>query len=43
MLNGHNGDVLPQPVLPMVEEPETNVVQSAAAPNGLGESTPRGS
>ena len=26
MLNGHNEDVPPHPVLPMVEEPETSLV-----------------
>ena len=26
MLNGHNGDVPPQPAVPVVEEPETEVV-----------------
>ena len=39
MLNGHNGNVLPQPVLPMVEEPETDVVQTIAAPSGSGDVT----
>ena len=43
MLNGHNGDVPPQPVLHVVEEPKTNVVQFAGALSGLGESTLRGS
>ena len=26
MLNGHNGDVPPQPAVPVIEEPETEVV-----------------
>ena len=43
MQNGHNDDVPPQPVLPVVEEPETDVVQTATIPNGLGDVTPRGS
>ena len=43
MLNRHNGDVPPQPVLPVVEEPETNVIQNVAAPSGLGDVTPGGS
>ena len=43
MLNGHNGDVPPQPVLPMVEEPEIDVVQAAAAPNESGDVTLGGS
>ena len=43
MLNGHNGDVPPQPALPVVEEPETNVVQVAAAPSGSGDVAPGGS
>ena len=43
MLNGHNGDVLPQPALPMVEEPETEVIQAAAAPGGSGDVAPGGS
>ena len=43
MLNGHNGDVPPQPAVPMVEEPETEVVQVAAAPGGSGDVTPGGS
>ena len=42
MLNGHNGDVPPQPVLPMVEEPKTDVVQAATAPSGLGDAAPGG-
>ena len=33
MLNGHNGDVPPQPAVLVVEEPETEVVQTAAAPS----------
>ena len=43
MLNGHNGDVPPQPVLPVVEEPEADVVRSAATLNGSGEPTLGGS
>ena len=43
MLNGHNGDVPPQPVLPVVEEPEIDVVQAAATPNGSWDVTPGGS
>ena len=43
MLNGHNGDVPPQPALPAVEEPETKVVQTTAGPSGLGDVTPGGS
>ena len=43
MLNGHYGGVPPQAVLPMVEEPKIDVVQSATAPSGLGESTLGGS
>ena len=43
MLNGHNGDVPPQPVLPVVEEPEIEVVQVAAGPSGLGDVAPGGS
>ena len=43
MLNGHNGDVPPQPAVPVVEEPETEVVQSAAAPGGSGDVTSGGS
>ena len=43
MLNGHNGDVPPQPVLPVVEEPKMDVVQSTIAPSGSGEVTPGGS
>ena len=43
MLNGHNGDIPPQPVLPVLEEPETNMVQPVAAPSGSREVTPGGS
>ena len=43
MLNGHNGDVPPPPVLPVVEEPKAGVVQVVAAPSGLGGVNPRGS
>ena len=43
MLNGHNGDVPPQPALPVVEEPETEVIQAAVAPGGLGDVAPGGS
>ena len=43
MLNEHNGDVPPHPVLPMVEEPEIDVVQAATAPSGSGEVPPGGS
>ena len=39
MLNGHNGDAPPQPVLPVVEEPETDVIQSAVGPSGSGDVT----
>ena len=39
MLNGHNGDVHYQLVLPMVEEPETDVVQFATIPSGSMEFT----
>ena len=42
ILNGHNGDVPPQPILPMVEEPKIDVVQSAAVLSGLGEFAPGG-
>ena len=34
MLNGHNGDVPPQLVLIVVEEPDTDVVQFATIPSG---------
>ena len=43
MLNGHNGDVPPQPAVPVVEEPETKVVRAAAAPGGSGDMAPGGS
>ena len=43
MLNGHNGDVPPQPAVPVVEESETEVIQTAAAPGGSGDVTPGGS
>ena len=43
MLNGHNGDVPPEPVLPVVEEPKTDLVQATAVPNGLGDVAPGGS
>ena len=43
MLNEHNGDVSPQPAVPVVEEPETEVVQAAAAPSGLGDMASGGS
>ena len=43
MLNGHNGDVPPQPAVPVVEEPETEVIQAAAAPSGSGDMAPGGS
>ena len=43
MLNGHNGDVPPQPAVPVVEEPETEVVQTAAAPSGSGDMAQGGS
>ena len=42
MLNGHNGDVPPQPVLPAVEEPEIDVIWSAAILSGSGDFTPGG-
>ena len=38
MLNGHNRDVPPQLVLPMVEKLETSLVQFVV-PSGLGEFT----
>ena len=37
MLNGHNGDVPPQPVLPVVEELDIDVVQSSAVLSRSGE------
>ena len=43
MLNGHNGDVPPQPAIPVVEEPEIEVIQTGAAPSGSGDVTPGGS
>ena len=43
MLNGHNGDVPPQSVFPVVEEPEKDMVQAAAAPSGSGDIAPGGS
>ena len=42
MLNEHNADVPTQPLLPMVEGLETDVVQSTAIPSGLGEFIPGG-
>ena len=42
MLNEHNGDVPPRPVLPMVEELEIDLVQPAAVLSGSGEFTLRG-
>ena len=39
MSNGHNEDALPQPVVPHVEEPESDVVPGAAVPRGSGEFT----
>lgn len=42
MLNGHNGDVPSQPVLLVVEELETDLVQPVTVPSGLGEFTPEG-
>ena len=41
MFNGYNGDVPPWPVLSVVEEPETGLVQFAI-PNRLGKFTPGG-
>ena len=35
MLNGHNGDVPPQPTVLVVEESETEVVQTTAAPRWI--------
>ena len=43
MLNVHNGDVPPQLVLLVVEEPETEVVQTAATPSGSSDMAPGGS
>ena len=43
MQNGHNGDVPPQPAVPVVEEPGTEVIQAAAVPGGSGDITPGGS
>ena len=43
MLNGHNGDVPPQPALPVVEEPETEIVQATTAPSGSRDVAPGGS
>ena len=43
MLNGHNGDVPPQPAILVVEEPAIEVVQTAAAPSGSGDIAPGGS
>ena len=37
MLNGHNGDVPPQPVPPVVEEQEIDVVWSVAVPQWVRE------
>ena len=42
-MNGHNGDVPPQLALPVVEEPETEVIQATVAPGGSGDVTPGGS
>ena len=42
MLNRHNGDVPPQLVLLVVEEPETDLVWPDAVPSRLGEFTPGG-
>ena len=43
MLNGQNGDVPLRPVLLVVEEPETNLAQSATVLSGSGEFTLGGS
>ena len=43
MQNGHNGDVPPQPAVPVVEELGTEVIQAAAAPGGSGDIAPGGS
>ena len=42
MSKGHNEDAPPQPVVPHVEEPETDVVLAAVVPRGSGEFTPGG-
>ena len=42
MSNGHNEDAPPQPVVPHVEEPETDVVPGAVVLGGSGEFTPGG-
>ena len=42
MLNGDNSDVPPQPVLPVVAKPDTEVVQVVATPSGSGDVTPGG-
>ena len=42
MLNGHNGDVPPCLVLPVVEEPKIDLIQPIAIPSGSGEFTPGG-
>ena len=39
MLNKHNGDVPPRPVLLVVGEPETNLVRRAVVLSRLGEFT----
>ena len=39
MLNGHNGDVPPWLVLPMVEEPKADLIQPIVVPSGSGEFT----
>ena len=41
MCNGHNGDVLPQPKGPVIEEPETDLGHRVAA-SGSGVSSSRG-
>ena len=43
MQNGHHGDVPPQPAVPVVEEPETGIIQAAGAPGGSGDIAPGGS
>ena len=43
MLNGQNGDVPPQPAVPVVEEPEIEVIQFASTPSGSRDVAPGGS
>ena len=42
MVNGHNGDAPPWPVLPLVEEPEVGLIQSNAVLSGSSEFYPGG-